>query len=320
MSSVNETLNYTNKSSIVYNEPISNAFKFWIYLIFLIPSISCSVFSLCYLLLHRTLRHALHNHAIIIFLFIGLIYEVTIYPWMLYYYRQKGIWRRTQFFCTLWVFIDWGLYFTQTILFAWATIERHIFIFHDRWVSTKKKRFLVHYLPLIILTLYCLTYYILVIFFPPCENSFNNFQKICVESCLTKHFSLYTYDTIVHQILPNLIIVAFSIGLLIRICWQKHRVGQSLQWRKHWKMTIQLLFVSIIYLIFSLPLTIVHFMDLCGVPRSVTLRFTQYAQFFNYCTILLCPIASIMTLPQLKENRSKFVRFITRKRTIAPMG
>ncbi|CAF2979531.1 unnamed protein product [Rotaria sp. Silwood2] len=198
-------------------------------------------------------------------------------------------------------------------------MERHILIFHDKWVSTEKKRLLVHYMPLVILVLYCLIYYSVIILFPPCKNTFDDYFMICVDACLFQLFSLYAYDTIVHQVISHLIIVGFSIGLLIRIRWQKHRVGQSLKWRKHWKMTVQLLFVSIIYLIFGLPLTLLHLLSLCGVSNYVTVVFSQYALFLNYCTILLCPIASAVSLPQLRNERKNFLRLRGRGRAVAPI-
>ncbi|CAF2969421.1 unnamed protein product [Rotaria sp. Silwood2] len=312
--------NYSNNSLIDYNESIPSAVKFWLYLILLIPSIICSVFVLCHLLWKRSLRHALHNRAIVIFLFICLIHEITIYPWMLHFYNMEGIWKRTTLFCTVWLFIDCGLYYTQTILFAWATIERHILIFHDKWISTKKKRLLVHYLPLLILVLYCLIYYIVVTFFPPCENIFDAYSMICIELCLyASSSSLYTYDTIVHQVLPILTIVGFSIGLLIRIRLQKHHIGQSLKWRKHWKMTVQLLLVSVIYLIFGLPLTVTSVLHLCGVPLDVTAKFREYARFLNDCTMILCPIVSAISLPKLRNERQNTLRVRHRVRAIAPV-
>ena len=162
---------------------ISIHVKFWFYLIMLIPSIICSIAVLCFLLFNRTDRHALNNQIIILLLVIGLICEVTIYPWMLYYYRSNGMWERSPIFCLIWAFIDWGLYITYTILFAWATIERHILIFHDAWIKTKIKRFFVHYLPMILLLLYCFLFHIVVQLFPPCENLFD-FDMICVYFCL----------------------------------------------------------------------------------------------------------------------------------------
>ena len=38
------------------------------------------------------------------------------------------------------------IYSLQVTLFAWASIERHILIFHDQWVSTQSRRLFVHYI------------------------------------------------------------------------------------------------------------------------------------------------------------------------------
>jgi hypothetical protein len=110
------------------------------------------------------MRHALNNHVIIIVLIIGLICELTDYPSLLYYYRNEGMWKRSLMFCQIWGLFDRGLYITQTVLFAWATIERHILIFHYKWVTTKKKRFFVHCLPPVALLLYCVILYTVVYF------------------------------------------------------------------------------------------------------------------------------------------------------------
>jgi hypothetical protein len=142
---------------------------------------------------------------------------------------------------------------------------------------------------------------------------------ICVELCSFKSRGLHIYDTIIHQILPNLIIIVFSIALLVRVCRQKHRLGKSLQWRKYWKMTVQLLFVSIIYLIFVLPVTLMNFLHLCGLKRNVTADFMEYLLFFNYCMMLLCPFACALSLPQLRNKIKSILQIQKQTRVIGPM-
>ena len=278
---------------------ISYRLKFWFYLLFLIPSILCSLFVLRHLLFDRTLRNALHNHVIILLLLLGLICEVTVYPWMLFYYRSAGMWERPPIFCVIWAFIDWGLYITQTILFAWATIERHILIFHDQWTATRKKRFFVHYLPLLVLLLYCFVFYIVVNFFPPCENYFFDVDLICVYFCLYDTYEFYMWQTIFHQIVPNFIIVLFSMALLLRVLCQKYRIHQPIRWRKHRKMTVQLLSISLLYLIFSFPFIWVTLMYLCGLPYWIYGFILPYTDFFSYFIILLFPFVCALSLPEL---------------------
>ena len=55
---------------------IPRSVRFWLLLIFYIPSICCSFFLLFHLLIKKTLRSQLTNHIIIILLFIGLIIEL----------------------------------------------------------------------------------------------------------------------------------------------------------------------------------------------------------------------------------------------------
>ena len=45
----------------------------------------------------------------------------------------------TPSFCLLWWFVDIGLFDMIAILMAFATIERHILVFHHGWTSTRKK-------------------------------------------------------------------------------------------------------------------------------------------------------------------------------------
>ena len=312
MSSENET------STIFFDEVISKTVRFWIYLILLIPSILCSLIFMIYVLFNRTARNAIHNHVIAIVIFIGLIYQGTLYPWMLYYYRTEEVWHRSGLFCTIWAFFDWGLYYVQTILFAWATMERHILIFHDKWVSTEKKRFFVHYLPMILILVYSLTFYIVVTFFPSCENIFNDFDIVCARLCFAQTNGLYMWDVIFHQTLPNLFIVIFSAALLIRVLLRKCRTHQPIQWRKHRKMTIQLLSIAILYLFFAFPIALMNLMYFCGLSEDLGLEFYEYFLFFNYLMLLLLPFACVLSLPELLIKIKRFLHIRTQNRTIVP--
>ena len=133
--------------------------KYPLHFLFIIPSTFCSLIVLCCVLFDRTLRQTLHNHVILIILFLTLIQQLTIYPLMIHFSIQYGIWERSLIFCEIQTFLDWALYITQMILFLWTTIERHILVFHERWLVTKKNRLLIHYLPFTFLLLYCFTIY-----------------------------------------------------------------------------------------------------------------------------------------------------------------
>ncbi|CAF0913272.1 unnamed protein product [Adineta ricciae] len=284
-------------------------FKFWTYIFFLIPSSLCSFLVLYYLLFNKHQRHALHNHMIILLLCICLICQLTIYPWMLFFYTHHGYWQRSWIFCSIWTFIDWGLFIMQAVLFAWTSIERHILIFHDRWLTTRSNRFLIHYLPPICLTLYCFIWYGFTYLFPLCGNSVvNYYTTACMNSCLYDSNIFSLWETIVNQLLMNLIIILFSLALILRILWQHHRVRRRVQWRKHRKMTVQLLSISFLYLIFSFPNSVLILLMLCGFALTVHIEIKKYAEFCSYLVILFFPFVCILPLSNL---RKKIIKFFT---------
>ena len=204
------------------------------------------------------------------------------------------------------------------MLFAWASIERHILIFHDGWVATKKKRFLLHYLPVIIICTYSAIFYSIVYFFPPCENTVLKTGLICFSVCLYDSVGLRVYETIVNNIIPSLTIVAFSIALLVRILRQKQRMRQAIQWRKHRKMTIQLLSISFLYLVFTCPYAFMIFLRMCGLPENVGLDFEYLASFFSYYIVIFFPFVTIFTVPEVLTKFKDLFQCLRPKRSIRP--
>ncbi len=197
-------------------------------------------------------------------------------------------------FCQIWAFFDWGLYITQTILFAWVTIERHI---------------------LVALLLYCLILYTVVYFFPPCENVVDYFYVTGIAPCLFNDAIFSKFDTIVHEVLPAFVIVIFSIVLLLRILRQKYRMRQRIQWRK---MAIQLLSISFLYFIFLVPFTLVDFMLVCGYPLEKLVDFRQYAMFLHFFMTLFFPFICILSLSELRLKFIKILHLLRQFRRIGP--
>ena len=298
---------------------ISNAVWFWSILLSLILSFFCLMFVLYNLLFDRTLRHALNNHIIIIILIINLITELTTYPWMIYFYYNDGVWDgRPMIFCEIWTFIDWGLFLTHTILFAWATIERHILIFHERWVSTPMRRFFLHYLPIAILLLYNVVFNMVLDFFPPCENAFIDYMAVCTTSCLYDIDVVRVYDAIAHQLVPIFTIILFSIALLLRVVWRRRHVQQTIQWRKYRKMTIQLLSISFLYLLFLFPLSMGSLLYFLGVRFQILYDYHAYTLFFVYFLPPLFPFVCALSLPELRKKLAKVLRLSRLTRRVVP--
>jgi hypothetical protein len=258
--------------------------QFWLYLISNTLSILCCIFILYHLLSNRTLRNALHNHIIIILLFQCLIYELIDIPIILYNYSFETFWERKSILYRFWSFIDIGLYTTQLIIFAWGTIERHILVFHNQWLSTKKKCFYIHYLPMIILITYCLVWYGVTILFPCCM----------LNGSIIKY-----YDLICHQMIPSGIIIVFSIGLLLR--------KSRFDWAIERKMIFQILSISILYWVFCGPWIFVLFCFQFNSLGNIGLGLLPYAYFFSYYFMFLLPFVCCSSLFEVQLKLKKLL-------------
>jgi hypothetical protein len=280
---------------------IPHTVRFWIYLFSDILSLTCTLFTLYFILFDRKLRRSLNNHIIIVLLFLGLLYELTDIPWILRNDHYDTPWLASPVFYLFWVFFDYAFYSLQIALFAWATIERHILVFHDQLVSTRKKRLFVHYFPIGGIIIYYIVYYSIVHFAPKCENSFDDFLAGGVFiPCAFDRTILGIWDLIVHQVVPTLIIIILCIALIVRVILQKTRMHQQVHWRKHRKMIIQLLSISTIYMIFNSPWALIIFAYQYGLPDNIASIALMYTGFLSYFVIFLFPFVSCLSLPELR--------------------
>jgi hypothetical protein len=302
MADTNETNSLSN-ISLPYDYGLTPSVRFWSYLVVNVLSLMMTAFDLFFLLYDRKLRQALHNHVIIVLLFIGLIYELTNIPWILHSNRFGTPMFSSTAFYLIWVFIDYAFYSAQIALFAWATIERHILIFHDRWITTRSKRLILHYIPIVAIPLYCLIFYCFVYFGPFCENSFDSFVAGGIYiPCVFSRTFLGSWDLFFHQVIPTLLIVLFSVGLIGRVIWQKRRLRQPVSWSKHRKMIIQLLSISCIYVVFNGPWTFLVFAFQYGLSPDTAYVPLLFAGYLYYYVIFLFPFVCCGSLAELRDR------------------
>ena len=290
------------------NAPVipSSQVQFWTLLLFEIPSLACTLFLLYHLLRDRRLRQALNNHVIIILLVLTLGIELFDNPLYIDASRIDG--RRNSFamvpsVCLMWWLFDYGAYGAITVFLAWGSFSRHILVFHQRQLlRTARQRFFVHYLPLITLSFYLTTFYVVVILFPPCENTFNFESVACgLSPCYLNVSYLNLWDYLVNGIVCTSIETACSIGLLARVFWQRRRAHQQLNWRKHRKMAFQLLSISCLSLTVALPLFSITVIREVGGPRVADfgVDLDPYLSFLYIFTVLLLPFMCLGYLPEL---------------------
>ncbi|CAF1489959.1 unnamed protein product [Adineta ricciae] len=282
--------NTTVDSSVLSSINLSYSFQFWFYLCFEIPSIIGYLFVFAYLFTQKDKRQAFHHQStniVLIFAFIMVTLDFSLY---IDSFNHNGKVRFQSFiFCSIWNFIDYSLFNSSGVIIAWASFERHIFIFHSHLFSTKSKRFFFHYLPLTFILLYSIIFYIYAIYFPPCETEYDFTLPACGgEPCYLAVLSLGTWDSIMHGITPVFLIVLFNIALLVRVICQRRNLHRRQNWKKYQKMTFELFSIVILHLTFNLPFMIIVFVNLLGYPHWGS-EVQQYIFFLSVLIPYLLP-------------------------------
>ncbi|CAF4144352.1 unnamed protein product [Adineta steineri] len=282
---------------------MSYPIDFWIAFASSIICVLCSLLVLYCLLFYRTLRSALSNHIIILLLILIIIRTLEFLGTTFYGFASDQFMLPLGFSFLFSYFCDYGLYSIQIILVLWANIERHILIFHNQWISTKKKRFYVHYMPPMLLLIYSLLFYILITFNPFCDSSQLNFVPgIPPSPCALNNAIIATVDILLHHIIVILLIAILSIALIVRVILQKQRLNQPIQWQKHRRMMIQMIFTSIFYLICDAPWAILVFIVKNNLlqynldtPLIVALTLRNYVMY-------LYPFICLASLSELRSK------------------
>lgn len=226
----------------------------------------------------------------------------------------------TSIFCQLWQFIDTTSYTGTPKLIAWASIERHILIFHEQWLLTSKNRILLHYVPILTICLYhCLLYFVLY-FILPCNNTFDYTKNFCGYSSCAYETAYSIYELFSNGILSSLCMLIFSIALAIRVVYQKYRIHHHVNWRRHRKLAIQLFSVVSIFYCFYLPLVLLAIIRCFSASKSLGSQYYVYGSFLSYYINFLLPFVCIGMVPQVKVRvKSIFLSCKRRKTSILPL-
>lgn len=304
--------------TVEYNYPkftLPETARFWLILVFEVPSLFCSLLVLAFFFKDRSCRKTLHNHVIIALLIVGLFSQLIDVPFYLNFIRLNVISPASSITCLLWWFAATGISNIINLLMAWASIERHILVFHDRWLASRRDRFLIHYLPLFTILIYGFIFYTVVLLVFRCENLTAFDQDWCLYPCYYNNEKLAMYDTVVNSIVPTPIIVLCCILLLIRVINRKRILQQNVQWRKYRMMIIQLFAISSLFLIFNLPMTSLVLAHVLGLPLDSTGQFEYITYFLYHYVSLLMPFVCLLSLPDIRKEIRK--RFQLRRPTIA---
>ncbi|CAF0878192.1 unnamed protein product [Adineta steineri] len=290
---------------------MDSTFKFMLLLIFQIPAILVSIIIFIYFALDSTVRSKPKNHIWLILLILNFLSLVSDLPMSMSYYSQGKIWVINDGYCVWWNWYESSLNTLGLCLMAWASIERHFFIFHSQTIMRIRwKMWMAHYIPIFLCFAWILIWNFVFIVTPPiCVNTWYFDQPMCGAPCYyTADNGIYIMiEFIVNIVCPLGVITFANIFLIIRVIYQKIVHHQVVNWRRHRKMTFQLWLISSVYLAFWLPNTLAAIIRLTIMP---TFFIDQYDTliFIIYFIPLLLPIVCLNTYPDLLRKINKTIR------------
>lgn len=286
---------------------IPNRIKFGLFVAFQIPSVLCHLFLIYHLSRNKHLRKSLRNHVILLFLIVnGLLITIDL-SIILYFLYFGHLEENSINLCTAWNFLDAFLANLSAFLMMWASAERHILIFYVRQIyNTNFKRLFFHYIPLSVCIIYAFIFYTIAVYaYPNCSNEehFHYDEVFCGRACYVhEDLVLSTIDLVFNRITCSVAILIFNSALLIRVLYEKRQRNQMIRWHRHRKMMIQILSISILYLIGTLPASIaelIHVFSFSEHNEEESAIQEEIFLYLYYLVSVFIPFICLMSLPEV---------------------
>ena len=294
--------------------------QFGILLFFTIISLPCFAFVLYHILSNRVHYAALNNHVVILLLVSNAIQTLTDVPLQLIYYYKGIIWPQNLNFCLFLYFIDLYFFTSSFLLLAWASLERHILIFHAALFTGRFRRLLGHYVPLGFCYVYPLVYYVVFFFFYPCEDSYDMEWGDCFGACyLWDSTFMALYEQIAHGFAPMFFIIVLNLLLIFRVLQKRKRMGRQRTWKKNRRMASQLIGICFFVALLNSGYLIIQLGQLLsngfGFGKNV-------ATWVFPLSLLMPPLMPYMCLGTVQDLKRKLRRAISfwHRNLVAPVA
>ncbi|CAF1461130.1 unnamed protein product [Adineta steineri] len=285
--------------------------KFILLLVFQVPAILVSIIIFIYFASDRNARSKPKNHIWLILLILNFLYLISDLPMSMSYYYQGKIWVKNDGYCVWWNWYESSLDFLGLYLMAWASIERHFFIFHSQTIMRVRwKMWMAHYIPIFLCFAWVLIFDFVFIVTPPiCVNTWYFDLHMCGAPCFYTTYNGYyaIVEFIVNVVAPLGVITFANIFLIIRVIYQKIIHHQAVNWRRHRKMTFQLWLISSVYLAFWLPNTLSNIIRMTIMP-TFFIDEADTMLFIVYFIPVLLPVVCLNTYPELLRKINELIR------------
>ena len=284
----------------------------FIILLMIVPfALACNVFVLYRLLTKKVLRKELHNHVIIAILFASLQFNLIHVPFSINLFRTGSIWPRSIIACSIWRFTAYTGCNANDVLLAWAAVERHILIYHDNMMRLARNRWIFHYGPLVLLTIYLLAFNGACFFTPACFSHYDFSLVFCDASCLNSVPFMSAWYLMVNQLTAATLAIVFSLILWIRIVQRRKRMRGTVEWRRLNKLTAQVLVITVLFIFLEMPYAITCCLTYGGYFTGSTVfgYANSISLFLCYIMPIVMPFACFLGLFQdMWPKRSRVVQ------------
>ncbi|CAF0940826.1 unnamed protein product [Adineta ricciae] len=256
---------------------------------------------------------------LLIILFIEILIDL---PMRLYYLYENQVAIQTGGFCMFWNWIASVLNIIGLHLMAFASIERHFFIFNSQFRA--RHRFLLSIIPMILSVIYPLAFYTGTVFGSWwCANTYDYSVLACGAPCYLITSAFFPlFGILTHHVLPVFIVVFANVILVIRVCHQKTQMCQVNIWRKTIRMSVQLLSIAFTYIIVWLPQCVLFIMLALGSGEVSTIAGWLIYEFTGNLTSLtavFCPFVMLAGLPKLCHKiKRDFEKVFVRQNIVVP--
>ena len=276
--------------------------KFSILLIFQIPACILTLLIFAFFIKNTRLLSISHNQALLILLVVNFIQLSVTLPMNLNFYANSVVSPATPTFCQWWTFIEFTLYVTSEYLIATISVQRHMLVFNSHAMRVRWMRWLLYLVPLIISLTYPGIFYLFSIIFYPCDGQqYDYTANVCgfTPCYLLFNKVLGTFDWSVNNGVPMLINALANVLLVVRVIRHKRQQNRNVSWKQQRRMTIQLFWISSLYLIAWSPCLVVGLIQILGYPTFMASIQTNYFLDLIYVVCLFLPWVILGLLPEL---------------------
>ncbi|UJR21521.1 hypothetical protein I4U23_024606 [Adineta vaga] len=279
-----------------------------------IPSVFCAIQILRFDRRNNPLAR-LPNHLLVCLLLVSIWTLVIDLPFTQAFLWFGSVPIQTTSMCIFYNISFFSMTGLNRMLMAFMSIERHFLVFRSQLYHTHRSRVLVHYIPLLILILFVLMYFIFVNTFLKCtDGSFDYSRFMCGYTCSVRVQEFGTVLIWVYIFLPTAITTIASVLLPIRFVIQK-RTANHLEWNRTRKMIIHTSVIASAYIICWFPFIVILQLSINGILSFDDYNIIQFSIYGPYATSLLTPFIVQHTIPGWinKETFRQLKRWLLRK-------